>query len=175
MIVLGIDASLTGCGVSDGRTFADVLDTGKLAGHERVEEILRQVSALMRGHGTEEELPLVVIEGPSYGSLGARQHEVAGLWWMITHGLWQGGIPYAVAPPTTRMKYATGNGQAAKERVLSAVIRRYPDFVGDNNNQADAWVLACMGRDRYGLPTAVLPDQHRSALKGVAWPDGVSR
>ncbi|NUS59160.1 MAG: hypothetical protein HOV66_30530, partial [Streptomycetaceae bacterium] len=71
-------------------------------------------------------------------------------------------------------KYATGKGNAGKDEVLAAVVRRYPDVEVSNNNEADALVLRAMGCDHLGQPLAVVPQTHRAALDKVAWPQAVT-
>lgn len=49
--------------------------------------------------------------------------------------------PCLVVPPTVRAKYATGKGNASKDDVLAAAIRRF-GYEGSNNNEADALIFA---------------------------------
>jgi crossover junction endodeoxyribonuclease RuvC len=114
----------------------------------------------------------VVVEGPSYGSQGAQQghHERAGLWWMVADKMSSTKAQWIVVAPTSLKKYATGKGNASKDQVLSAAINRYREFPVDDNNVADALVLAAMGRDALGIPLATVPKVNRDALDKVQWP-----
>ena len=91
--------------------------------------------------GVQSSYALGVIEGPSFGSKGAGQHERAHLWWELAGLLDELCRDVIEVPPTNRAKYATGKGNAGKDEVLAAVVRRYPDVNVTNNNEADSLVL----------------------------------
>lgn len=166
-----LDLSLSRTGVTiaspGGSVVCDSI-RGKGDGHSRMMAILDQVDMAIDGSD------LVVVEGPSYGSTPGQRghHERAGLWWLVTHQLlWRNLTPYAVVPPGVLKKYATGNGQASKNAVLAAVIRRYPDIdIHDDDNEADSLVMAAMAADHLGCPFATVPQLHRGALAKVEWP-----
>jgi hypothetical protein len=176
-LVVGLDVSLTCTGVA-GDGWADALRC-KGRGHHRLHWLASEVMERTRS------ADLVVIEGPSHGHGGqAGHHELAGLWWMITHDLWRRGIPYAVVPPVLRTIYATGSGTPAKDypksqrariakgMVRDAVAERY-GFSCDGPgryDKADAYILAMMGLHWLGWPAHVVPDSHRRALDSVTWP-----
>ncbi len=114
---------------------------------------------------------LVVVEGPSYGQTRqGGQHDRAGLWWLLVDRMLDMGWAVAEVPPASRAKYATGKGNAAKDSVMAAAIRRYPmaEIVG--HDVADAVVLAAMGAHALGQPPAVVPALNATALAKVAWP-----
>lgn len=164
-LVMGLDLSLTNTGVAAfiGGEFASshrIQSTKR--GLERIRSIRENVIKDVR------TADLVVMEGPSYGSRGQGQHERAGLWWIISDALEALGIPTAVAPPTTVKKYATGKGNAEKDKVLGSAYQRFSHF-GGNNDEADALWMAAMGTD-YLIQKAYVPESHRVALNGVAWP-----
>ena len=175
-LVVGIDPSLTATGVAhayphDRRAVTDTITTkGARADtltdrHTRLTWIAGTVLDHTRG------ATLAVIEGPSYGSVGAGTWDRGGLWWLIVDALLSNDIPLAVAPPSSRSRYATGKGNASKDEVLLAVARRYPDVELDNNNEADALVLAAAGAHRLGHPIVDVPKGHAGALDGFTWPD----
>ena len=167
--VLGLDLSLTSTGIASCTGWADTLKPpAKLRGHDRLRWLLTAVADHTR------LADLVVVEGPSYGSQAgqAGHHERAGLWWLTTHQLWTREVPVAVAPPSCVKRYATGKGNASKDAVLSAVVRRFAWF-GEGNDAADAVILAALGADQVGAPMVAMPKEHRAALGGVAWPDNL--
>lgn len=169
MKIVGLDLSLTSTGVAVVSDCGYTTNTLKptTTGHQRLRWLQQQIS--------ERTLTatLVVIEGPSYGSTAGQKghHERAGLWWMVTHELWAWSIPTAIAPPAAVKRYATGKGNAGKDEVLAAVIRRFADFEGSSNDAADALVLAALGADHHGMPIVDMPQAHRAALGAVAWPE----
>jgi crossover junction endodeoxyribonuclease RuvC len=169
--LVGLDLSLTSTGVAAiGHHTARVTTiTPGGTGHPRLRKLLSGIW----DHACRVDL--AVIEGPSFGSKGGQQHERGGLWWLVAHMLWEAGIPYVVISPAQVKKYATGYGggvKSGKDKVLAAVIRRYPDVPVDGNDQADALVLAAMAADHYGHPLAPVPQLNRGALATVkGWPD----
>ena len=170
LAIVGLDLSLASTGIAriGEKTWADRIVPKTLTGHKRMAHILARVEELVSDAG------LVVVEGPSFGSgANARQsghHERGGLWWLITHHLWLADKPVAVVPPATLKRYATGKGNATKDAVLAAAIRRYRDVDFDGNDQADALILAAMGADHLGQPIATVPALQRGALTAVTWP-----
>jgi len=168
-MVVGLDLSLTSTGWARINT---TTETGRITpkgtGHDRLGHILEDIFRIVF------DADLITVEGPSFGSGQAiRQnghHERAGLWWLVTHHLWVVGVPFAVIPPATLKRYATGKGNATKDAVLAAAIRRYPQVGFDGNDQADALILAAMGADHLGQPIATMPGVQRAALNAVEWP-----
>jgi crossover junction endodeoxyribonuclease RuvC len=102
----------------------------------------------------------------------------AGFWWLVAWRLWVRGYTVVEVPPATRTRYATGRGNASKDDVLSAVIRRYPHVDVNGNDEADSLVLAAMGMRHLGRPiepllgrACALPQTHLAAMDAVTWPN----
>jgi Holliday junction resolvasome RuvABC endonuclease subunit len=181
MFILGLDLSLTSTGVAAISTApAGCTPTGvtqpirpkKLTGYERLRFIRRHV----RGEIVRCLPDLVVVEGPSYGSVGRGQHERGGLWWIVMESIDDLGIPIAIAPPSNIKKYATGFGggqNAGKDAVMLQACRRFDWFAG-GNDEADALWAAAMGCEWLGEPVVEMPKEHRKALDGVEWPTNSS-
>ena len=114
------------------------------------------------------------IEGPSIGSKNAAAaHDRSGLWWLMVDMVASNGngLPLVV-PPTVRAKYATGKGNAGKDEVLAAVVRRYDFAPVENNDQADAFVIAAIAARLGGNPIEEsLPAAHLDALKTLRSPN----
>lgn len=172
--IVGLDLSLASTGVAvytpDGVTVSRITSkpgAGTLAA--RAERIDRLAAELVHQCKPAD---LIVVEGPSLGQQRqGGQHDRAGLWWLVVASLYRAGVPVAEVPPATLKKYATGKGNASKDTVLAAVIRRYPTVEVTGNDQADALVLAAMGADHYQVSTLpTVPQVHRAALAKVAWP-----
>ncbi|GEP38858.1 hypothetical protein NPS01_25210 [Nocardioides psychrotolerans] len=178
MKIIGLDLSLTSTGVAvietgDGReswTVQRVKSNGKkdatLA--DRTDRLRRlAVKILVPVNGAD----LVVIEGPAYHQSNPGMHDRSGLWWLVTERLHAYGWPTVEVPPSVLKKYATGKGNASKDQVLAAVVRRYPDVEVGGNDEADALVLAAMGARHLGHPIeASLPATHAAVTASVRWP-----
>lgn len=182
--ILGVDFSLTSTGIAtihtgDGREH-HIVDRIKSTGSktatltERNKRLTQLACAVHSVAHTIDGEPadLVVIEGPSFGQARqGGQHDRAGLWWLAVSYLIDAGLPVAEVAPASRAKYATGKGNAAKDAVLAAVVRRYPDVDVTGNDEADALILAAMGARHLGHPIeAALPQQHLVAMDAVRWP-----
>lgn len=178
-LVIGIDSSLTSLGIASPESADALRWKGAEKGHPRIEWLRTEV--LDRTKAAD----LVVIEGPSYGSkMLPGQHETAGMWWILTHSLWQRNIPYAVASPHNRTIYATGSAFPAKDhpkdkraRIAKGMVNAFVvDTLGiwcegsGKYDASDAATLAAMGMDWLGYPLVDLPQQQRRALDGVHWP-----
>lgn len=111
---------------------------------------------------------LVVLEGYSFGSRGRAVFDIGELGGVVRLALYRRGIPYVDVPPAALKKYATGRGNAPKEEVLAAAIRRL-GYTGHDHNESDAMWLYAMAQDRY-LGYSRVPSTHRAALDAVAWP-----
>lgn len=181
--VMGLDLSLTATGVArayNGRI--QLAGTIKTAGHKgddlaQREARLTKIRHLVMADVLSFDPELVVIEAPSYGSVHGAQHDRSGLWWLIVQGVFRAGYPVATVSPNGRAKYGTGRGNAPKDEVLAAVLRRYAsyDLVIPDNNAADAVLLAAMGSRYLGhLIEDNLPVKNLDAMAGAYWPDLVT-
>lgn len=170
-LVIGLDLSLTSVGIA-GADWADALRTRTRGrGHLRLSWLRSEISDRTR------HADLVVVEGPSYGhGAMAGHHEMAGLWWIVTHDLWRRATPTAICPPAQRAMYVTGKGNAPKGAVREGV-REWLGISCDGPgryDKADAASLAALGLHWLGYPTRPdMPESHTRALAGVAWPTEV--
>lgn len=163
--VVGVDLSLTATGVATRHSAELITSTGHrddtlIDRRARLNHIRYRVISWCQA------ADLVVIEAPSFGSRGGSAHDRAGLWWLVVSALIHRDIAVIDISPKTRAKYATGRGNAGKDEVLTAAVRRLPIDV-DNNNTADAAWLCAIGHDLLGAPLAPLPAAHRSAIDGL--------
>jgi len=172
MIVVGIDPSLTSTGIVVLRNneIGKALTTKnepKLGTIERVRRIYEQINNVIENLSTcyvnayigdkrmirWEPPSLIVIEGFSYGSKGRGVFDIAYLGWRIREELeryrTEDDIPWLEVSPSQVKQFATGKGNANKEVVLQQVYKRWGVELTDNN-QADAYVLAQIGRAYLG-------------------------
>ncbi|HLM68178.1 MAG TPA: crossover junction endodeoxyribonuclease RuvC [Longimicrobium sp.] len=136
-----------------------------LTGMARLDHVRKQV--MQRVEGADA----VVLEGYSYGQRAgtSQAHSTGELGGVIRLSLWRANIPFVDIAPTKLKKYATGSGKGGKHGPLVEAVKRL-GYDGSNDNEADALWLLHMGLDAYGLGWAKLPEAHREALQGVAWP-----
>lgn len=178
MKILGLDLSLTSTGlavITDQGVTTHTIKS-KPAGPALLDRCIRiqGISATI-GDYTEPGA-VAVIEGPSYGQhRQAGQHDRAGLWWAVVRLLLGRGVHVVEVPPATRAMWATGRGNAAKDQVLAAIIRRYGHLADiDGNDEADALALATLAawHHEQSLPgVRAMPSTHLRALDKIAWPD----
>jgi len=171
--VVGIDPSLTATGLATPvglHVVGSEPDQLDIRGrHKRLAEMAGTI-ALMVAEDVYPRYALCVIEQPAYSKTNY-QHERSGLWWMVVDHLLDAGHAVCEVSPSARAKYATGNGKAAKDKVLAAVVRRYPDQDVRDNNTADALILRAMGCRFLGDPLEDgLPIAHKAAMENVLWP-----
>lgn len=119
---------------------------------------------------------LVVIESPAYSNSLGSMHDRSGLWWLLVRELQHyRDISVLEVPPTTRAKYATGRGNAGKDEVLAAVIRRHPTLDITGNDVADALTLAAIGTRLLHWPLEpTLTAAPLSALTKLQLPNALS-
>jgi Holliday junction resolvasome RuvABC endonuclease subunit len=165
--IIALDLSLTATGFCEGDR-SEVWRT-KLKGHERLQHILDALDSALYCVKPDA----VFIEGFSFGSKGSSVYEIGGLGYLVRHRLWAQGIPYAEVSPSTLKKYATGRGNANKDEMLAAAIRRF-NFPGTDNNAADAWLLWALGMAEMGTPIVDVPKAQAEAIK-VTWEMGEPR
>lgn len=183
MIVVGIDPSLTNCGIAILNNAKPALlqaighgSPNGLSYNHRSDRIVSQCRAVIKtidkwAEDTGEDYPeLAVIEGPAYGANLPSNHDRAGLWWGIYSTLRTRVDGVAVVAPKTRAAWATGNGNADKRAVLNEVRTWWPHRVA-NHDIADAAVLALMGSMQLGatMPFLIKP-RHQHGLDVVKWP-----
>ena len=141
MAYAGIDQSLTGTGVvildNNGSLLSHMLvDPKKLRGVERLAYISLTVGDLLRHHNVTGAM----MEGYSYDSVH-RGMDLAELGGVLKLMLYTNKMSFKTPSPSQVKKFATGKGQATKERVMEAVEKNWGVKILDDNI-ADAFVLA---------------------------------
>lgn len=170
--VVGLDLSLTSSGIATPDGLFRLPSKGKA--DDDLETRCRRIASAASSvlfHVTQVDPDLVVIEAPSLGQSRQRgTHDRSWFWGMVVHDLFAEGIPTAEVPPAARAKYATGKGNASKDAVLAAAVKRFAEHDVTGNDIADALVLMAMGADHLGSPLVEMPAAHRAALDAVRWP-----
>lgn len=161
MIVVGLDLSLTATGVALTTGESLTLKT-RLIGMPRLAWLRDEILPVCR------VADLVVVEGYSFNSRNGGEHlgELGGV---IRLALHEAGVNYLEIAPAKLKRYACGAGNAKKDDVFAAAIRRL-GYEGNSKDEADALWLRAMALDHYGAPVVEVPAKHREALAGVAWP-----
>jgi len=157
--VVGLDLSITATGYSHDLTTSTYKPFG--AGDLRLVSIRDAMTPIFTW------ADLVVIEGPVLRSSAAIALGL--LHGVIRAALIDAGIPYALVPPATLKKYATGKGNAGKPEMAVALYKRCGLELADDN-QVDAYWLRAMGLDHLGAPLVDLPAAQRESLTKVQWP-----
>ena len=166
---VGLDLSLTSTGIAIIR-----------GGHAQVDRVMSKPTknattddqvARMRLIATTilhlipaDQAVRVAVEGPSFASTGSAAHILGGLWWIVRDVLSRVSLEVLIVPPATVKKYATGRGNAGKDEVLAAVVRRYADVDVRGNDEADALVLASIAARLDEHPIDAVPAAHYSTL-----------
>lgn len=109
--------------------------------HQRIGRIAAEIAPIL----SEDPVDLVVIEGPSHGSVGGSAWDRAGLWWRVMASVLSFGLPVVQVAPKSRAKWATGSGNGDKAAVSAAVARMWPDAELSDSDRADALALASIG------------------------------
>lgn len=148
MSVIGIDPSFTGTGIiilNDIGTRLDEL----LIKTPAKDNIVDRVKAIVKAINNIKSLvtlDIVSIEGFSYGS-PQYAHQMGYLGFRIREYFMQNwkGVPIIEPSPNQVKKFATGKGVAEKDLIIKEVYKRW-GYDTNNNNTADAYVLAQIGR-----------------------------
>ena len=160
--VVGLDLSITATGVALADGTVETLSTKPKDGDRRLITIANELFEGV-GNGTD----LVVIEGPVVRSSAAG---VIGMVHGAVRSMLLGyGTPYAIVPPATLKKYATGKGNADKTAMALALYKR-TGLEFDDDNQVDAWWLRAAGLHHLGCPIGDVPQAQADALAKVEWP-----
>jgi crossover junction endodeoxyribonuclease RuvC len=182
VIIIGIDPSLSGTGLAVIDTedalvaYTHTITSKPCAATiearvQRQARICRELlNTLPNGELLAPAVDLAVIEAPAYDSRTGSQHDRSGLWWRIIDRLLEHHVPVVEVTTGGVKKYATGKGTSPKDTVLLAVARRFPNVDVQNNNEADALILAAMGARHLGHPIDDMPKAHTAALDAVTWP-----
>ena len=174
MIAIDPGLRLTGIVVLDTNNFQGCFPDFRSATSERIEN---PVMRLLHWHEFFRRLfiqvrpDLVLIEGYAYAR-PYQAHQMGELGGVLRLALIKRRYPFIVITPGTLKKFATGNGNAGKDQMLSTAIRRL-GYEGHDHNEADALWLLEMAGVHYGIETGVtraVPKYQREVLAKIDWP-----
>lgn len=166
MNFLGLDLSLTSTGYCN-KGVADCISFD-VTGPERLWRFKRAIEDVTIKFN---KLDGVIIEGYSFASRNSQAHSIGELGGVVRLLIWELGIPYAIIPPTSRAKFATGKGNASKNEVISNVSAK-TGIIWSNpgaDDKCDAWILEEMAMTKYGLSSFTWPTSSMEALNKVDW------
>lgn len=176
MKIVGIDLSLTRTGLAafcNGVMIVDVITSKpqKAAVDDlgRLREIRGSVIDWAR------HADLAVVEDPTQAGAGykgatGKLSERGGLLWLVLDRLGSVGVPYAVVSPKGLKLFATGSGNASKERMMEAARITWPEAGIQGDDEADAAWLAAMGATRYGYEIHTVSERQATAVQKIIWP-----
>jgi crossover junction endodeoxyribonuclease RuvC len=164
MNIVAFDLSLTATGYASSAGAVGVLSPPKTiaGGIRRLQWIRFQVLQLSAA------ADLVVLEGYAYGAKGRAVVNIGELGGVIRVALADRARAFVEVPPANLKLFATGKGNAPKDDVFGAAIRKLK-YAGNNHNEADALWLLEMARARYHELWDGNEAQHR-ALSKITWP-----
>lgn len=165
MNIIGLDLSLTSTGYSVGGQTGTISVKSKDA--RRLLDIQTEIIDIV----LEKSVHAAVIEGYAFAARNSQAHKIGELGGVARLTLYNCGIPYIEVPPTSRAKFATGRGNAAKTEVISAVSARTGIiWTGKGaDDMCDAWLLEEMGWTALGKGHYDWPKSNTDALKNVDW------
>lgn len=193
--ILGIDSSLTCTGLAridtylnaDGNQWSSVYDhwdidtataSAPKPGKDKSKRaMIRRVNALMSqiegaiidaediSNGFKPDL--IVIESLAYGAKGASVWVLAYVFGKCIELAERYDVQVIEVATTQIKKYVTGTGNADKDIVLAAAIKRWPEANIQNNNVADAMGAAAIGCHWLGCPIVQTAQYHTDVMDAV--------
>lgn len=177
--ILGIDSSLSSSGLA--RIIADVsnpfegavdppaIDVWRIQSRPSKDKSAVAMSERITGivNVMEPEIraaDIVGLEGLSGGIQGSAAQVLPWLWGRIVDTCVATATPLVIVPPSLRCIYATGKGNAAKDAVMAAAIRKWPQVEISGNDEADALVIAAVISRGKGVPVDDFPEAHWSRV-----------
>ena len=164
--MVGLDLSLTSTGYAigeNGRARPGLLvpPDGRNRGVRRLAWVRDAVLELAAS------AELVAIEGYSFSSKFSHAHALGELGGVVRLALAEAGAVMVEVPPKCVKLFASGKGNASKDEVLVAAVKRL-GYGGHSKDEADALWLLMMAGAHYG--DSATNEHGRRALAAIAWP-----
>ena len=178
---IGVDPSVTSTGVviiGQNETYVHRIQPGKRRGPECLDYIVTHLEMALSNSAlsdTWEELPssevLGAVEGPALGAT-SRADDLGQVRGVVLLTLYRHGIPSLMVAPTSLKKFATGHGQAKKDKMVeSAVAELNRDL---NDDEADAYWLSRVAQ-AYHDTSGPLTRTQRKIMYGIRNPKTLKR
>jgi Holliday junction resolvasome RuvABC endonuclease subunit len=144
---LGIDQSLRSSGVavvSEGQDvqFIGRIAPGKLTGVQRLASIRSALRDVLAG---EPGIRFAALEGYAYDVGAGRVFELGEVGSVVKLVLHDAAIPFVIVPPASLKLFVTGSGQAKKEQMRQAVLKKWGISI-EQDDECDAFGLAHVAR-----------------------------
>ena len=146
--VLGIDASLTGTGITVFDLYCNKSDMTlvhneaiqvKSTGETRLKAIRDRIAEII----SSWQIGYVAIEGYAFARAN-QAHQIGELGGVLRLFLHEQNIPFVEIAPSAVKKFATGKGNAQKHEVAAHVQKRW-NVMFKTNDETDAYVIARIG------------------------------
>lgn len=170
MNVVGLDLSTKriGFAAADGQLLSISGHAGAEDPYRRLHELTRELARAFRVRPPGPDL--VVVEDYALGAPGrlslVRLGEIGGI---VRTWLFEQDWPIVLVSPSSVKRFATGNGNATKEAMISRAIEL--GARGNvNDDEADAFHLRRMARAAHGLEGTLLGHEIDAiANAGISW------
>lgn len=169
---VGLDLSLTNTGVAiltdnlnDLPQVLSIKTTPKYDLYTRAEMALEKLKVFLDVHTGSNKNTHFFVEGFAFGAKGQIFNiaEFSGIIKYYINKEWFFDSDFYQIPPTSLKKFITGSGTAKKELMVKEVYKRY-QFDTNDDNAADAFSLAVMGRAYLSPPHDALTAFQKDAL-----------
>lgn len=172
--VAGLDPSTrrTGLALPNG-TAHSITPPPALRGGERLGWIEQAFIRTIRTNPPAPRLVLIERYPPSLGKAGAGTMITIGeLRGVLRRYIWSIGADELEIEPSRLKRWATGDGQADKNRMVATAVAEGAPV--RNDDEADAWWLAHLGRAGLGYDPITGPkqlaDARRDVIASIDWP-----
>lgn len=160
--VLAFDLSLTSTGICLPSGVTALATSGSRRGVERLAWIRDHIYDI----ADNWQPHLIAIEGYAFARPN-QAHQVGELGGIIRLALTEAGHRWLTVAPKTVKKYAAGSGNASKDDVWMAAVRRL-GYDGTSKDEADAlWIRAAV-LEAAGQPVVDMPAAHRAAVTATS-------
>jgi Holliday junction resolvasome RuvABC endonuclease subunit len=169
MLSLGLDMSCSASGVvllthDDAKKpivlHHEVIKYPKLTGVARAQAIVLHVMELVHGKGLRQDIDRIVIEGYSLGKFASSTIPLVELGGLLRFMLKLDGYPWLDPRAVQVKKFGSGSGNAKKNMMVMSVYKRW-GFEAKDDNEADAYVCACIGLLHAGKLTGSTQDMQK--------------